>query len=45
MRARILRAHSQEPALRRTTDDAEIGRPADHLRKERDDLDVHGEPS
>src|SRR5579875_1905785 len=41
MRPHVLRAHSREPALERSSDDAVRQRGAHHLRKERYDLDVH----
>ena len=41
MRARIFRTDSHEPAFRRPPEDAEIDRAADHVRKQRDHLDVH----
>jgi hypothetical protein len=44
MRARIFRSDAQQTSIQRTADDPELQRPADHLRKQRDDFYPHGVP-
>jgi hypothetical protein len=41
MRTRVFRTHLQKPALGSATENAEVDRSADHVRKQRDHFDVH----